>query len=269
MRYALLSHYTAYSCNSLPTFRNCLSVPYSRNFLKDGTDRLFRNFGKKLPLYAAYWPRRAHIASASGWKFEITHKSYVLDCCDRASWEKCEERENQQDATITFFIIKFCLNMFRASLCPSSGEQRPCVTACGVLRWFCWMWLVAVVGTQCSHPTTQRPTTATNHIQQNQLSTPYAVTHGLCSPEDGHNDAWNMLRQKLIINIWLLHLVGFLSHFTLYGSICHAEGLGLLLAKGCDPISALTPCKQKHPLDLSAHTIRTAVYAWSGLWPWR
>jgi len=22
----------------------------------------------------------------------------------------------------------------------------PCVTACGVLRWFCWMWLVAVVG---------------------------------------------------------------------------------------------------------------------------
>ena len=36
--------------------------------------------------------------------------------------------------------------MFRASLCPSSGEQRPCVTACGVLRWFCCMWLVAVVG---------------------------------------------------------------------------------------------------------------------------
>ena len=35
--------------------------------------------------------------------------------------------------------------------------------------------------------------------------------HGLCSPEDGHNDARNMSRQKLIINIWLLHLVGFLS----------------------------------------------------------
>ena len=50
-----------------------------------------------------------------------------------------------------------------------------------------------VVG--CEHPTTQRPTTATNHIQQNQRSTPHAVTHGLCSPEDGHNDARNMLRQ--------------------------------------------------------------------------
>ena len=36
---------------------------------------------------------------------------------------------------------------------------------------------------------------------QNQRSTPRAVTHGLCSPEDGHNDARNMLRQKLIINI--------------------------------------------------------------------
>jgi hypothetical protein len=80
--------------------------------------------------------------------------------------------------------------MFQASLCPSSGEQRPCyciwcvvlvlldvvgsgcgahptrlqsqhvkghhydhlqenrdpVTAFGVLFWFCWMWLVAVVG---------------------------------------------------------------------------------------------------------------------------
>ena len=72
----------------------------------------------------------------------------------------------------------------------------------------------------CSHPTTQRPTATTNHIQQNQRSTPYAVTHGLCSPEDGHNDARNMLRQKLIINIWLLHLVGFSlsSHFPISSS---------------------------------------------------
>ena len=25
-------------------------------------------------------------------------------------------------------------------------ENKTCVTACGVLRWFCWMWLIAVVG---------------------------------------------------------------------------------------------------------------------------
>ena len=91
------------------------------------------------------------------------------------------------------FIINFRLNMFQASLCPSSGEQRPCVTACGVLRWFCWMWLVTVVGLcvvgceQCEgycstqHSTRQRPTTATNHIQQNQRCTPHAVTHVLFS----------------------------------------------------------------------------------------
>jgi len=33
------------------------------------------------------------------------------------------------------------------------------------------------------------------------ICTPHAVAHGLCSPEDGHDDARNMLRQKLIINI--------------------------------------------------------------------
>ena len=63
--------------------------------------------------------------------------------------------------------------MFWASLCPSSGEQRLCVTACGVLRWFCWMWLVAAVG-RCVVGT-QRPTAATNHIQQNKCSTPHTA----------------------------------------------------------------------------------------------
>jgi len=63
-------------------------------------------------------------------------------------------------------------------------ENKTYVTARGVLRWFCWMWLVAVVG-RCvvgsEHPTTQRPTNATNHIQQNHRSTPRAVTHVLFS----------------------------------------------------------------------------------------
>jgi len=33
------------------------------------------------------------------------------------------------------FIINFCLNVFRASLCPSTGEQRPC---------YC-IWCIALV----------------------------------------------------------------------------------------------------------------------------
>jgi len=50
------------------------------------------------------------------------------------------------------------------------------------------------------------PQTATNHIQQNQRSTPHAVTHGhgICSPEDGHNDAPKHVEKLLIINIKLL-----------------------------------------------------------------
>jgi hypothetical protein len=36
------------------------------------------------------------------------------------------------------FIINFCLNMFRASLCPSSGEQMPCYCIWCILVWFSW-----------------------------------------------------------------------------------------------------------------------------------
>jgi len=58
----------------------------------------------------------------------------------------CEDREKTNKIQQSEVYYQHCLNMFRASLCPSSGEKRPCVTARGVLRWFCWMWLVAVVG---------------------------------------------------------------------------------------------------------------------------
>jgi len=49
--------------------------------------------------------------------------------------------------------------------------------------------------------------------------------------------------------------------YYVYDCVCHAEGCGLLLAKGCDRMAALTRCKQKHPLKLSAHINRTAGYA--------
>ena len=42
------------------------------------------------------------------------------------------------------FIINFCLNMFRASLCPSSGEQRPCYFVCCTV-----LVLLDVVGSGC------------------------------------------------------------------------------------------------------------------------
>ena len=117
------------------------------------------------------------------------------------------------------------LNMFRAPLCHLQ-ENKTCVTARGVLRWFCWMWLVVVVGHclvgcehcegYCSTFTVLATYNAAPHIRyQPHPAEPAHYTicsnAGLCSPEDGHNNARNMLRQKLTINIRLLHLLVFFS----------------------------------------------------------
>ena len=58
---------------------------------------------------------------------------------------KCEEREDQQDATIRCLLltsVSTCFAHYYAQL----QENKEPVTAFGVLLWFCWMWLVAVVG---------------------------------------------------------------------------------------------------------------------------
>ena len=130
---------------------------------------------------------------SSSWQYPIyCHKqwTYCLYHVNKSVWQSkltmCEERENQQDAAIRRLLstsVSTCFGHHYAHL--QENEDR--VTAFGVLLWFSWMWLVAVVGCcvagceQCSHPATQRPTTATNHIQQNQSSTPYAVTRSLFS----------------------------------------------------------------------------------------
>ena len=106
------------------------------------------------------------------------------------------ERKTQQDATIRCLLstsISTCFGHHYVHL----QENKDRVTAFGLLLWFCWMWLVTAVGrclvgcehcegfeqkpSLCSHPTTQRPTTVTNHIQQNQSSKPNAVTRSLFS----------------------------------------------------------------------------------------
>ena len=55
------------------------------------------------------------------------------------------KRENQQDATIRRLLltsVSTCFGQHNAHLQENKGP----VTAFGVLFWFCWMWLVAVVG---------------------------------------------------------------------------------------------------------------------------
>ena len=57
--------------------------------------------------------------------------------------EQSMKRENQQDTTIRRLLLT-CLNMFRASLCTSSGEQRPCYCI-----WCVVLALLDVVGSDC------------------------------------------------------------------------------------------------------------------------
>ena len=68
-------------------------------------------------------------------------------------------------------------------------ETKTYVTARGVLRWFCWMWLVAVVGRYQPHPAEPAQYTIFSYTQVFVLL------------KMANNNARNMLRQKLIINI--------------------------------------------------------------------
>jgi len=54
------------------------------------------------------------------------------------------EREKPTRCNNNIFIINFCLNIFRASLCPSSGAQRPCYC-----MWCTALVLLDVVGSGC------------------------------------------------------------------------------------------------------------------------
>jgi len=55
------------------------------------------------------------------------------------------KRENQQDATIRCLLLTSVSTCFGHHYAHLQENKAP-VTAFGVLFWFCWMWLVAVVG---------------------------------------------------------------------------------------------------------------------------
>jgi len=72
------------------------------------------------------------------------------------------KREDQQDATIRCLLLTTSVSKCFGHHYAHLQENKGPVTAFGVLFWFCWMWLVAVVGRclagceQCSHPARQR-----------------------------------------------------------------------------------------------------------------
>jgi len=124
-----------------------------------------------------------------------------------------EERETNKMQLIRFLLSNFYLNMFRASLWPSSGEQdrvlphmvfRSSCAGCGCVELGRKLHALCTVHTACD-PTPH------NHSQHNQCRTPYAVIHGLVlqmlcimMPET----CWD---RSLIIKIWLAASCWFLS----------------------------------------------------------
>jgi len=67
------------------------------------------------------------------------------------------KRKDQQDATVRCLLLTSVSTCFRHHYAHLQEKKGP-VTAFGVLFWFCWMWLVAVVGrcvvgqhTKCSN----------------------------------------------------------------------------------------------------------------------
>ena len=74
------------------------------------------------------------------------------------SYEQNMKREDQQDATIRCLLLTSVSTCFGHHYAHLQENKGP-VTAFGVLFWFCWMWLVAVVGRYlvgCEHYATIR-----------------------------------------------------------------------------------------------------------------
>ena len=58
----------------------------------------------------------------------------------------CEEREKTNKMQQSDVYYQLLSQHVSAIIMPIFKRTKTYVTACGVLRWFCWMWLVAVVG---------------------------------------------------------------------------------------------------------------------------
>ena len=117
---------------------------------------------------------------------------------------RVKREKNKQDATNLVFIIKRLSQHVSGIIMLIFRRTRLCVNAYGVLHWLCWLWLCAVV----------LRAVCTQFAAQPLQNTICSYTKS-CSPEDGHNDARNMLDRTLIINTRLAASCWFFSHFTL------------------------------------------------------
>ena len=81
--------------------------------------------------------------------------------------------------------------MFRASLCPSSGEQGPLLLHMAFCIGCAACGSVELGRKLCAH--SLRPSSTLPQPAQ-QVQNTICSNTGSCSPDDGHNDARNMLR---------------------------------------------------------------------------
>ena len=120
------------------------------------------------------------------------------------------ERENQQDATNSMLTIKIISQHVSGIIMPITRRIILCTTACGVLPGCVGCgWSRAVYFTQCTQLTTQLHTTTANHSQPQPTTAHAPRQNPACSrtlsysPDDGHNDARNMLRYKFDNRHWI------------------------------------------------------------------
>jgi len=74
----------------------------------------------------------------------VPNRRNILGFCDRASWANCEVREKTNKMQQLGVYFQQLLNMFRPSLCSSSGDQDVCYCT-----WCAALVLLDVVGSGC------------------------------------------------------------------------------------------------------------------------
>jgi len=74
----------------------------------------------------------------------LTSSDFKLQVPVTVHRERSVKRKKTKKFNNKKFIINFCLKIFRASLCPSSGEQRPCYCI-----WCTALVLLYAVGSVC------------------------------------------------------------------------------------------------------------------------
>jgi len=88
-----------------------------------------------------------------------------------------------------------CYQAGDASVCLSVCLQKNASVELKLTRCNSQMFIINTVSTCFGHHYAHLQESKDRVLLNVVYCAPHSVTHGLCSPEDGHNDARNMLRQ--------------------------------------------------------------------------